>query len=206
MNKRLVVYLATCRPSGRSYVGLTGSPLDLRRKEHQWAAKRGVRSSFYAALRKHGNEAFQWGEIAECADREALNACEAYYVRELGTQRCGYNMTSGADGAAGYVHSASSKATIAEARAMQYQRQPRRQHELGFNRRAGRKLTMEHKAKISAGLAGHRNALKLHEESVPQILRRLDAGESRTAIACDLGVDRMTVTNAIKRYAAKVAP
>lgn len=25
-------------------------------------------------------------------------------------------------------------------------------------------------------------------------------------IACDLGVDRMTVTNAIKRYAAKVAP
>jgi group I intron endonuclease len=92
-----IVYLATNRINGKRYIGATSKTLDLRRRGHLYQAKSGLRgcTRFYAAIRKHGSEAFEWSELRNCATFEEALIEERKLIAEI---RPEYNLRPGGQG------------------------------------------------------------------------------------------------------------
>lgn len=97
---RFIVYCATS-PSGRRYVGCTGRGLAERKRGHLAAARKGVESKFYRAVRKYGFDAFEWVVLARCSDVSEMHEQERRLIAHFESQRIGYNVTSGGEGAPG---------------------------------------------------------------------------------------------------------
>lgn len=94
-----IVYVATNRENGHRYVGATKNSLEFRRKRHFYDARRdGFCRVFYAAIRKYGEEAFDWSILKECASLEDAMAEEIRHIELLQPE---YNITSGGRGLRG---------------------------------------------------------------------------------------------------------
>lgn len=102
----LYIYKYTNLLNGKIYVGQTNNP-HLRRNGHRSSAfnsnDHSYNSAFHNALRKYGEENFQFEIIEEISDelgREYLNKREKYWISELHslTTENGYNITTGGDG------------------------------------------------------------------------------------------------------------
>lgn len=126
------------RSGGLRYVGKTERSAVARLKRHIHNAREGVKSHVYNWLRqllaaglKPEVEVLERHETAE-----ALDEAERHFIAYFRSIGCDVvNLTSGGDGSVGYRHTEQSK---------QKQRA----------KMAGRKLTPEHRASISLGLAG----------------------------------------------------
>jgi len=93
----MIVYIATHRHSGKSYVGLTKFSLEKRKRQHCVPRSKSV---FSQAIAKYGLDAFDWSILQICATPQVLAERERSWIKELGTLHPGgYNFTSGGDGA-----------------------------------------------------------------------------------------------------------
>lgn len=105
------IYKITNRESGLSYIGKSKN-IERRWQEHKsdsfcseekWEKnKRGEQTYFHKALRKYGENAFDWEIIEECSENQ-LNEREqfwiSYYHTWIHDPLCnGYNLTKGGDG------------------------------------------------------------------------------------------------------------
>lgn len=198
----MIVYCATNQINGKRYVGVTAQPLARRISQHLSRAGR-LPVAFSHALAKYGPSAFEWGVVAECADRSAMLAAEAFYIRQLNTLADGghgYNRNTGGTGVAGLSHTQESRDRMSKTRrrAAFARNQAGRQTTL-FDRRIGRRHSLEHVEKIRDSMRGKFNARKLDPSLAPAFRERLAMGETKTSIAVSLGVHPTTVSLFLKR-------
>jgi hypothetical protein len=86
----MIIYIATRRETGMSYIGKTTKSLAKRKSDHRYEAfKRQHKNAFHTALRTHGMEAFDWKIIAQPTSN--LKKYEQYWIRFYNTVNNGYN-------------------------------------------------------------------------------------------------------------------
>ena len=93
-----IIYCATNKVNGKQYVGQTRVKFKYRQRLHHYEAFK-VKSdtAFHRALRKYGEDCFDWQEIVEC-DVNYLNVCEKHFIDKMETLGVnGYNSTSGGE-------------------------------------------------------------------------------------------------------------
>lgn len=100
MNKKYVIYKATNKINGKSYIGKTYN-FEKRKKEHFYDIENGL--PFHKALKKYGLENFEW-EVIDHADSDSeIREKEVYWINYYRTcisfSDCnGYNLTLGGEG------------------------------------------------------------------------------------------------------------
>jgi len=96
----MIVYHAYHKEKPVFYIGKTTKSLSHRRKQHENEAKHGKTNSvFHKALRKYGNDMFEYRVLSKCDTAEELNAEEIRWIALV--KECGhrlYNITDGGDG------------------------------------------------------------------------------------------------------------
>jgi group I intron endonuclease len=75
---KVIIYRATNKLSGKSYIGLT-SNFKKRKYEHL-SSSRNPKNPFAYAIRAHGEENFEWKIIFECNSREEANKSESFLI------------------------------------------------------------------------------------------------------------------------------
>jgi group I intron endonuclease len=111
----MLIYKATNKINGMSYIGQTTKTLDDRKRQHiiDALAKRD-RYYFHSALRKYGQENFDWDIIDECDNIDELNRLEIFYIGHYKTYFEGYNLTMGGEGMSGYKFSEETRQKMSE--------------------------------------------------------------------------------------------
>lgn len=89
-----IIYQVTNLVNGKSYIGLTRFTLQKRWREHCYNAKSGLKTYFYAALRKYGPENFLVIPIASCLDVSGASEVERSVIK---TFHPAYNQTNGGE-------------------------------------------------------------------------------------------------------------
>jgi group I intron endonuclease len=89
------VYLVTNKVNGKQYVGYTNTIPERRWSAHKTSARRGSQLWFHQALRKYGEDAFEWRVVS--VHYEDADAKRAERAMISGLPRT-YNMTPGGDG------------------------------------------------------------------------------------------------------------
>jgi len=112
-NRASIVYIARNTINGKEYIGVTRLFLGQRQSKHLRNALAGQNGKFYAAIRKHGTEAFRFEVLRRCASYTEALACEREFI---GTLRPAYNMTWGGEGVLGHRHSEETKRKMSEAK------------------------------------------------------------------------------------------
>lgn len=112
---RPVVYLLTCVPSGKRYVGICKSTATKRFKRHCTEAGQGSKLFLHRAIRKYGKASFTVDVIATADDWEQAKLLERSCIAEYGTfAPAGFNMTEGGEGTVGYQHREDSRAAMSQ--------------------------------------------------------------------------------------------
>ncbi len=158
---RGIIYLLTCRTSGKIYVGQTTKPTAI----HRWrghvvhANLRLSTCHLHRAIRKYGAEAFDVSEIACASSAAALNELETYFIKSLRSYEpaIGYNMTFGGDAATPTEDVRRKLSDKLRGRKLS----PEQCRQMSI-RNKGKVLSGEHKASIARGLQEH---YKTHEVS-----------------------------------------
>lgn len=143
----MILYVITNSLNGLRYVGITSRSLGKRWAEHISDAQQGRGWALHEAIRVFGPEAFRVEPIESQGDWESFCRKEQDLIAELG---ClvpnGYNICAGGEGTAGYSHTEATKAKIAKAH-------------------KGKKLTADHRAKLSAAKVGKKRPPRSAEHS-----------------------------------------
>lgn len=105
-----IVYIARNKINGKCYVGATEKPLKERAYGHFWRAKNGRRGVFSSAIRKYGEDAFEWSVIFACRDFFDALDWERVFISKIKPE---YNMTEGGGGVKGLKFSDESRAKMA---------------------------------------------------------------------------------------------
>ncbi len=96
---KIIVYAALNKINGKLYIGITEKGLRVRKYSHIWRAKNGLKSKFASAIRKYGEESFEWVILIKCRDYWDALRREAWIIEDLKPE---YNMTAGGGGIKGY--------------------------------------------------------------------------------------------------------
>lgn len=150
------VYKITNIKNNKIYIGKTND-LEKRWYNHVYdALVKNEQTYFYNAIRKYGANIFKIEIIEECDSEILALDKEKYWIATFNCRdrKIGYNMTDGGDGVSGLIHTEKSK---------DKQRQ----------KMLGRKLTEEHKIKISIGNKG-----KTQTEVTKQKISQANSGEN----------------------------
>lgn len=93
--------MATCVPTGKSYIGYTTRTLDKRRKDHLSDARAGLTDcrKFWAAIRKYGEAAFEWRVLIDGLTQQDAADLERVAITTYGTLENGYNCSPGGEAA-----------------------------------------------------------------------------------------------------------
>lgn len=98
----MIVYKATNKVDGKSYIGQTITSLRERKSQHKCDAfKRNRNYYFQNAIRKYGINGFKWMTLHICTNTQQLNETEIYYIKLYDTFNNGYNLTIGGKGSNG---------------------------------------------------------------------------------------------------------
>lgn len=98
----MIVYMLTCRPNGKRYIGITKKTAQRRFWNHCSDA-RFSQIVLHRAIRKYGQDAFSIETLYEASSVAELKAVERGLIAQYGTiAPRGYNCTSGGDGIEGY--------------------------------------------------------------------------------------------------------
>ena len=112
-----LIYKATNKINGKSYVGQTIFTLAERIDGHiKSATKKDSPYHFHKAIRKYGEENFDWETICNCNGHSELNDKEIFYIKEYDTYDSGYNMTGGGGGTSGYAHTENTRLKMSKTR------------------------------------------------------------------------------------------
>lgn len=80
------------------YIGKTTNTLQERKKSHEKKAKYKPKTHFHRALKKYGNDNFEWEILQTANNAEDLNQLEQTYIKKYNSYKEGYNMTNGGEG------------------------------------------------------------------------------------------------------------
>ena len=202
----LIVYTATNKANGKVYVGITMQPLACRIAQHKSRANKGNRA-FPNAIAKYGIDGFIWQVVQECETPDELNAAEVVWIQRLNSLADGghgYNRTLGGAGTAGCSPRPESNAKRSKSlRIMNAARGRggRRQIHM-FNPRIGTKHRPESIERIRESMMGKRNNVKLSDSALVEIVERRRCGQTQETIARAYGVNRATISYALKRVGA----
>jgi group I intron endonuclease len=105
----LIIYEAYNKQNGKVYTGLTTKTLEHRRSQHIRSAKSNSNTHFAKAIRKWGEDSFEWSEILRCEDFERLCKLEQMVIQSYENWQT-YNISKGGSAPAyGMTHSAYTK-------------------------------------------------------------------------------------------------
>lgn len=141
----MIIYKITNNINNKVYIGKAKN-LKQRIKKHLWCVKNNINRYLYDAIKHYKWKNFSVSILEECVDKNA-NKKEIYYIKKYKSndKKFGYNMTNGGDG--GTLIGKSLESMI--------------------KKKTGRKLTEEHKKKISIGnkgkIKGNKNPAKRPE-------------------------------------------
>jgi group I intron endonuclease len=185
INPAYRAYAITNLATGKLYVGITVRSLRRRWTDHLRAARDGVNTALYRAMRKHGVISFSIVQIASALSREALKALEKDLIAQYGSLAPrGYNLTKGGDGVDG-MHPDIVARTAEKNRGRRHTETARLAigaahsgHEVTAATRAaigaahrGKKLSEEHRQKLSIAKLG-----KKMPPRTPEHAARISAG------------------------------
>ena len=96
----MIIYKVKNLINGKIYIGQTIRTLDQRKKDHFKHIRAGSNVYFHKALRKYGDNNFEWKIIDKAENIEELNDLEIRYIKEYNSfidydDSNGYNMTEG---------------------------------------------------------------------------------------------------------------
>jgi group I intron endonuclease len=94
----MIIYKVTSSTSGKSYIGQTTKSLQERKQTHIKNIKKGIKTHFYLAILKYGEDDFNWEILDTTTNKLQLNNLEVYYIKKYNSYGCGYNMTLGGEG------------------------------------------------------------------------------------------------------------
>ncbi len=97
MKKYCIIYKATNKINGKSYIGQTINGLNKRKYNHEKESEYNNTSNvFHNAIRKYGNDAFEWEIISKGFPYLFIDIFEMYWINYYNTyEGDGYNMTKG---------------------------------------------------------------------------------------------------------------
>jgi group I intron endonuclease len=139
----MVIYRCLNIVNGKSYIGKT-TDFKKRKKDHIRNAIKGYLDyPFYRAINKYGVDSFEWSILCSEESNDKLNEKEIFYIAEYNSHsnKNGYNVSLGGDGNLGYKHTDEFKRKQSE-------------RNVGNKYSVGRKLSNEHKLKLSIALKG----------------------------------------------------
>lgn len=106
----MIIYKATNKINGMSYIGQTIYSLNNRISRHKCDSLNNRDNMyFHRAIRKYGIDNFDWDIIDKADNIDELNRLEIYYIGWYDTYNNGYNLTLGGKSNVGYKHSEESK-------------------------------------------------------------------------------------------------
>jgi len=165
-----VIYKATNKINGKSYIGQTIETLNERKAKHiSCACLKKDNIYFHNTIKKHGKENFIWEVLTECNSLKELNKTEIEMIEKYNTFESGYNLTKGGEGRVGCKHTEESKKKMSEAtkgenNGMYGKRHSKKTKEKMSESRKGersfwygRHLTEESKRKQSESMKGEKN-------------------------------------------------
>lgn len=98
----MIIYEVVNKENGKVYIGLTTSTLEKRKSSHLRSAKAGSNLHFHKAIRKYGEDAFEWNTILICDSLDSLyqkeilmislEEPEKLYNKSLGGEHSAYGM------------------------------------------------------------------------------------------------------------------
>lgn len=102
-----IIYKAINKINGKVYIGQTIKTLEGRRSEHLRDNKSNdYNSAFHKALRKYGEDSFEWEVIVHCGSKEEMDDMEFHYIKQYNSYNSGgYNLTWGGEGCHGRKYS-----------------------------------------------------------------------------------------------------
>ena len=95
-----IVYEVTNLVNGKRYVGVTSMTLEHRKASHIRAAKAGAPNLLARAIRKYGNENFQFIKVKDCLTFSEALEDEKHLIAALQPE---YNLTEGGEGCLGRI-------------------------------------------------------------------------------------------------------
>ena len=116
ITKAGIIYKVVNKIDGKCYIGQTTKKLKNRKLEHFYISnKKNTNSYFHNAIRKYGEENFEWKVIEECETKNELDEMEYHYIKQYNTfAPGGYNLTWGGYGIYGYIHNDKTKEKISK--------------------------------------------------------------------------------------------
>ena len=110
----MVVYVVTNKVNQKQYVGMTTRGLEVRKAQHLADARRGSEVQFHRAIRKYGEDSFEWGVVYVGSSESELFEKEIELIQELDTYNNGYNMTLGGECGSGVYGESHGQAVLTE--------------------------------------------------------------------------------------------
>jgi len=185
----LIVYKATNKKNGKSYIGITRHLLEHRISTHYRTATTRIKlSHFQQALKKYPKDNFYW-RVLEKGDNENIEALERYYIQFFDTLKNGYNSTSGGEIRKEYSKEARKKMSDA--------------HKGQSSWSKGRKLpplSAEHRAKLKILAAENRQVNMMAQKNRKQVLC-IETGviyHSLREASKELGINRACLSRVIR--------
>lgn len=149
----MIIYKATNKINGKCYIGQTRHSLDYRKRIHLTKAHQGIDTHFYQAIRKYGDDNFEWSIICSANDKKTLNELETYYIQKYDSIRHGYNMVDGGDNNVMDIESVKTKHDMI----MQSAEIRKKISDSMKQYRKDHPFTDEHRAKLSEKAKGNHN-------------------------------------------------
>ena len=111
----MIIYKATSKTSGKSYIGKTTNSLSQRRGEHERTANANSSNShFHNAISKYGKGDFEWSTLEAVNIENDLNLLEIKLIEEHSTFTDGYNQSKGGEGKTGYKFTTEASKNMSE--------------------------------------------------------------------------------------------
>jgi group I intron endonuclease len=92
----MLVYRAHNKKNGKVYIGLTTQSLGVRKASHLRSAKSGSVAYFHKAIRKHGEDSFEWSVVGEVESLEDLYDLEKQTISSYNPSQT-YNISLGGE-------------------------------------------------------------------------------------------------------------
>lgn len=159
-SKKYTVYMHINKINNKKYIGITKLPVYKRWGNNGSGYKNNKQLIFYRAIQKYGWDNFEHKILYENLSQEEACNLEIELIKEHKTQdrNFGYNIQAGGQlGNAGITFSEKSKEKMSKSH-------------------KGKKLTEEHKKKISEGCKGHKPCV--HSEETKAKLREINTGKT----------------------------
>ena len=201
-----IIYKATNKLNGKCYIGQTTSTLEKRQHKHLYDARWGSQY-FYKAIRKYGEENFEWEILCECENKIILDIIETFkiMVNKSHVSEGGYNCTWGGDG-----WSLGQKHTEATLEKMRHPKTEKHRDNISKGR-LGIVFSDETKKKMSTSQTGKiipkqtidkisRNRREYSDDIVSKTISLIDNGMTQRVVAKIMNISKGSVQYWCKKY------